>query len=67
MNFKSIKAKLALDEVVRILRQPSSIRGIVVIAGFAGYVVDPASVQHIVEAVIAAIAVIEVLRDEEVK
>lgn len=47
------------------LAQPSTLKGIVLILGIAGYNFDPTMIDQILTGVVAAIGAIEVARDEK--
>lgn len=49
------------------LKQPSTKKGIILLAGVIGYSLDPTLVEQIATGVISAIALVEVARDEKKK
>ena len=55
---------MRLYKLLRFLKQPSTLRGIVIFAGALGYVIEPGKLEAIGAGVAIAIGMIEALRDE---
>ena len=53
-----------MNWILRQLKQPSTLKGLFVIAGIIGYNIDPSLQEQIIIAVTAIIAVIEIFRNE---
>ncbi len=62
-----IKAKLTVAEIVRLLKQPSTKRAIIVVAGMAGYQIAPEYVEQIIQGTLGVFALYEGLRDGDKK
>lgn len=60
-----LKAIFTKERILRLVKQPSTIRALIVLAGLAGYTLDPSLIEQVMQGVVAAIAVYEALRDEE--
>jgi hypothetical protein len=54
-----------MNNLISRLKEPSTFRGLAILAGLGGIAVDPAQVNAIAAAVAAVIALIEVFRDEK--
>ena len=53
-----------MNNILARLKEPSTFRGLAILAGLFGYAIDPAQVNAIAAAVAAVIALIEVFRKE---
>ena len=53
-----------MNTILARLKEPSTFRGLAILAGLFGYAIDPAQVNAIAAAVAAVIALIEVFRKE---
>ena len=53
-----------MNTLLQRLKEPSTFRGLAILAGLCGYAIDPAQLQAISSAVVAAIGLIEVFRNE---
>lgn len=56
-----------MNTLIAQLKQPSTFRGLAILAGLAGVTIDPAQVNAIAAAVAAVLGLIEVFRDERKK
>lgn len=54
-----------MNSLLSRLKEPSTFRGLAILAGLCGYALDPAQVNAISAAVAALIALIEVFRKEK--
>jgi len=54
-----------MNKILSHLKQPSTFRGLAILAGLGGIAIDPAQVNAIAAAVAAVIALIEVFRKEK--
>jgi len=54
-----------MNKILSHLKQPSTFRGLAILAGLGGIAVDPAQVNAIAAAVAAVIGLIEVFRKEK--
>lgn len=53
-----------MNTLLQRLKEPSTFRGLAILAGLCGYAIDPAQLNAISGAVIAVLGLIEVFRDE---
>ena len=53
-----------MNTLLQRLKEPSTFRGLAILAGLCGYAIDPAQLNAISSAVVAAIGMIEVFRRE---
>ena len=53
-----------MNNLISRLKEPSTFRGLAILAGLCGYAADPAQVNAIAAAVAAVIGLIEVFRKE---
>lgn len=54
-----------MNNILARLKEPSTYRGLAILAGLCGYAADPAQVNAIAAAVAALIALVEVFRKEK--
>ena len=54
-----------MNSLLARLKEPSTFRGLAILAGLGGYVLDPSQVNAIASAVAAVIGLIEVFRKEK--
>jgi hypothetical protein len=54
-----------MNNILARLKEPSTFRGLAILAGLGGIAIDPAQVNAIATAVAAVIALIEVFRKEK--
>jgi len=53
-----------MNTLLQRLKEPSTFRGLAILAGLCGYAIDPAQINAISSAVVAVIGLIEVFRRE---
>jgi hypothetical protein len=54
-----------METILKYLKQPSTIRGIIGVLGAVGVALNPEQIEAIVAAVVAGLGVVEVFRNED--
>lgn len=65
--WKKIREQFTPEYIVYLLKQPTTIRAFIVLVAYAGYKIEPAELDLIVQALIVVLCGHEVLRDENKK
>jgi len=54
-----------IEKIKKLVKQPSTIRGLVILAGLIGYSVKPEEINAIIGGIAMLLSVLEILRDED--